>query len=296
MKDLMANWPDEKKKKFFDNNFLNATYRQYQFFRKHKRFLNLRNLKTYDDKLNWLIINRYDASYGKYADKYEVRKIIQQNGLDDLVVNLYGVYDRVEDIDFGNLPEKYVLMLNHGSGPSFYFINRGRYTEKELASAIEKAKTYLADSMKVNFYLGGGERQYEDIVPRILCLEYLENNGKVFLTDYKVLCSYGKCISILVVNERYGGLDYYSTEWEYLPYVKESYRSGVIEPKPVLLDEMLQAASKLSKNLPLARVDFYIVDNKLYFGEITLTPCAGVHKNLNWLGQIEMGKQIELTK
>lgn len=287
---------DSTRKKYFDSNFFNGLYRQYQFFSAHKCFLNLWHPKTYDDKVNWLLLHRYNSDYGIYADKYLVRKFVEESGLGDTLVKLYGVYDSFDEIDYLSLPDKYVLMLNHGSGPKYYFLNRGRYNKDELKEKFEEAKQYMSESLKKDYYYGGGERHYEGIKRKILCLEYLEKNGKDFLTDYKVLCSYGKCIAILVVNERYGGLDYYSTSWEYLPYVKEKYRSGKLEEKPENLDKMLDAASVLSRDLPLARVDFYEVGGKMYFGEITLTPCGGVHRDLTFYGQRQMGKEISLSK
>lgn len=287
---------DKTLKWFFDNNFLNAIYRQALFVRHHGYFLNLIRPKTYDDKVNWLILNQYDASYGKYADKYKVREYVESVGLGDTLAKLYGVYDSFEEIDYKSLPDKYVLMLNHGSGPRCYFINRGRYSKEELEERFNAAKKYMSESLKENYYLGGGERQYEAIERKILCIEYLEDEGKDFLSDYKVVCSYGKTIAILVCTERNKGRDYYSIDWDYLPYVKDRFKSQKNIAKPLVLDDMLKAASILSKDLPLARVDFYIVDGKLYFGEITLTPNSGNHKNLNYRGEKEIGSQIRLVK
>lgn len=89
----------------------------------------------------------------------------------------------------------------------------------------------------------------------------------------------------MVCTDRDAGRDYYSTNWEYLEHVKPEFRSGRLEEKPKCLQEMLNAAAILSKPFPLARIDFYIVNEKLYFGEITLTPSAGNHMNLNEEGQ-----------
>jgi hypothetical protein len=109
------------------------------------------------------------------------------------------------------------------------------------------------------------------------------------------VCSYGKTLAILVCYDRDKGRDYYSTDWTHLDYTKEQFRSEKPIDKPEGLAEMLDAASRLSKPFPIARIDFYIADGKLYFGEITLTPSSGNHKNLSEYGQMELGKMIPVN-
>ena len=135
---------------------------------------------------------------------------------------------------------------------------------------------------------------YASIKPALICEKYLVTDGQERLNDYKVVCSYGKPIAILVCRDRNNGRDYYTPDWQYLEYTKHEYRSGLIEERPIVLHEMLDAASALSRPFPLARIDFYVVNNKLYFGEITLTPSEGIHKNLNEKAQIELGARISL--
>ena len=122
--------------------------------------------------------------------------------------------------------------------------------------------------------------QYADIKPCLIIESLLEREDGKRLTDYKVVCSYGSPYYILVCNDRDNGRDYYSLDWEYMEFTKAEYRSPCKEPKPGCLNQMLEYAAILSKPFPLARVDFYIVNGKIYFGEITLTPSAGCHRYL----------------
>jgi hypothetical protein len=131
------------------------------------------------------------------------------------------------------------------------------------------------------------EYQYEKIKPLILCEKLLEDGENKSIDDYKVVCVDGVPQKILVCTQRDNGRDYYSTDWKYLDHVKEEYKSGKLTPKPECLEQMLVAASTLSKPFPLARIDFYVVNGRLYFSEITLVPSAGMHGNLNEKGQLE---------
>ena len=259
------------------------------YFLRHKRCMNWKRLLHYDEKIHWLMVNTYHEEYGKYADKYEVREYVKECGLENILIPLIGIYENAEQIDYDELPEKFILKTTHASGEDFYCIckEKDNFNKTEANNKLEKA-------LKSAFYKKGCEYHYSKIVPRIICEEYLEMDSQNMLTDYKVICSYGKPLRILVCKDRDKGRDYYDTDWNYCDYVKPQYRSGIVEENPDKLHEMLEAAAILSKPFPLARIDFYIVKGKLYFGEITLTPSAGNHKNLSNKGQIELGKIVRL--
>lgn len=263
----------------------------YIYNRTHKNKIDFKNPITYDEKIHWLMVFLYDKSYGKFADKIAVRDYVTKLGLKNLLIPLEGrgIYKTAEQINFSELPEKYILKTNHGSGEDFYFINDG---EKKVNENQVRKK--IKNALKKNFAYHNYQYHYSGIKPLIICEKYLQTSGQERLTDFKIVCSFGNPIAILVCNDRNNGRDYYSTDWNYLEYVKQEYRSGFLEEKPVVLDEMLKASSLLSKPFPLARIDFYIVNDKLYFGEITLTPSDGNHQYLTDFGQKELGKQIRL--
>lgn len=259
------------------------------YYRGHGSFMNWKTPTTYDEKIHWLLANVYDGSLGTYVDKYQVRSYVEQCGLKELLVPILGVYQKAKDINYDELPEKFVLKTTQGSGKDYYEICS---CKKQLNKKVLEKKFKAA--LQINFARRYGEYQYQDIRPKIICEAFLEESPNSRLDDYKVVCTQGIPRAILVCTNRDAGRDYYSTDWHYLDYVKDEYRSHKLIKKPELLPEMLHAATVLSKPFLLARIDFYITNNKLYFGEITLSPSAGNHHYLNQKGQTELGKMVDL--
>lgn len=261
------------------------------YFYYHKQLPDFKNPVLYDEKIHWLMVNIYDESYGKYADKYEVREYVKTCGLENLLIPLYGVYEHPEEIDYEKIPNEFILMATHGSGENFYVI-----CEDKSKFDILEANRKLSKALKTRYAKMVCEYQYADIKPRIICEKLLKNKDSRRLTDFKVVCVNGKPTRILVCTNRDQGRDYYSLEWEYMENIKPEYRSGKLEERPENLSEMLSVAEILAKPFPLSRIDFYSVEGKLYLGEITLTPCAGNHPYLSEEGQLSWGGEIELPQ
>ncbi len=261
------------------------------YLKNKKEKLNWENPMLYDEKIHWLMVYLYDSSYGRYADKYLVREYVKECGLEHLLIPMLGIYEDASKIEYDKLPNKFILKATHGSGEEFYEI-----CSDKLQIDRAQVQKKMNKALKDKFYKHRCEYQYEKIRPRIICEKLLEEEECKKLSDYKVICTNGKAVAILVCTNRDEGRDYYSIDWEYLEYVKENYRSKELIEKPNLLKEMIGAAEILASSFPLARIDFYMVDNKLYFGEITLTPSAGNHVNLNETGQRKLGEAVCLPR
>lgn len=283
----------EKKRTLFDRIMWllpkKAAHSCIYYFAHQKRKLNYKEPSTYDERIHYLMVYKYDESFGKYADKYRVREYIKECGFEDILVPLLGVYDSPEEIDFSKLPKEYILMTNHASGEDFYEI----VTDNNTADHNGIRKKFKK-AMKRNYAKNRCEYQYKKMKPCILCLEYLKETNHERLTDYKVVCVNGEPQAVLVCTSRDEGRDYYDTDWNYLEYTKKKYRAEERMGKPETLQQMLEAAKKISTPFPLARVDFYVINNILYFSEITLSPSSGNHGYLTRLGQQELAKNIVL--
>lgn len=264
--------------KFFPKSFISKRWQQimgYPIDWEHPRDLN--------EKIQWLTVNSDTTAWTRLADKYQVREYVKEKGLEHLLVPLLGVWDDARKIDFGKLPRKFVLKCNHDSATAMFIdkyspdFNRG-YICKQFNGYLKR-----------NFG-DYGELHYRGIPPRIIAEQFLEmtDTEKELSTshiDYKVWCFNGKPSYVWCFYDRSRRavhLDVYDLDWNYHPEYTVTvghYKKGLgVIPKPQSLHQMLEAASILSAGFPQVRVDFYDIDGKLYFGELTFTSAAGMMK------------------
>ena len=257
----------------------------------HKK-INLKNPRTFNEKIMWLNLNTYyqNKKVTQCADKYLVRQYIEKKGYKDILVDLIGVYDNANSIKWEELPEKFVLKCNHGAGFNIICTDKNKENEQEV-------KKQLQSWLKIDYSKKAAEFQYKDIDRKIICEKYINMGTDSKLPiDYKINCFNGKANCILVCSEREKGLklDYYDLEWKYLDYIVDRYKSNREQAKPENLKEMIEIAENLSKGFPYVRVDLYNINGKIYFGELTFTPAAGLIAYMNDEGQEKLGNLIKI--
>lgn len=238
--------------------------------------LNLHNPKSFNEKIQWLKLNDRKEYYSKLVDKYLSKQIIGKVIGDEYIIPTIGVWDKVEDIKFEKLPEKFVLKCTHDSGGVIVCKDKGKIIDKNIR---KKLKKYF----RRKYYYIHREWPYKNIKPRIIAEVLLENSDNSELKDYKIMCFNGKAKLILVCDDRASSegvkMDFYDENWTKLQIKRPNHPNIKNEcTKPVNLEKMIEIAEKLSKNFKFIRVDFYEVNNKLYFGEITFYPTAGLEK------------------
>ena len=249
-------------------------------YRKYKacmgKELNLASPKTFNEKLQWLKLYDHKPEYTMMVDKYAVRKYIADTIGEEYLIPLLGVWDNPDDIDFDALPKQFVLKCNHNSG-------LGMCICKDKSKLdIEKVKAGLRKGLKQDYYLTCREWPYKNVKRRIIAEEYMSDEGKEELSDYKVLCFNGEAKLIEVHKGRFYGnhtADNYDEFWNKTDI--EQYdlpKSDDIMPKPAFLEEMLYLSKLLSKNLIHVRVDWYFTNNRLYFGELTFFDGSGYNQ------------------
>lgn len=268
-------------------------YLKIRYFLMTGRKLNLKNPKGFCEKLQWLKINDRNPYYTKLVDKYLVKEEIAKTIGEEYVVKNFGVWNTIEDINFSQLPESFVLKTTHAAGASGVLICKDKQDFD-----IDLAKNKLSHSLGVFSFPITREWPYKNIVPRIIAEEYLEDETGS-LRDFKVMCFNGVPKLIQVHLGRFDGLhtqDFYDASWNKLEDLNQDYCivSPVKVPKPKCLDEMLRLSSKLSRNIPHVRVDWYIVKDKLYFGEMTFFDASGYDLFIPYSKEIEIGSWIKL--
>lgn len=238
--------------------------------------LNTDEPSTFNEKLQWLKLYDRKPEYTVMVDKYRVREYIANRVGEKYLIPLIGVWDSPKEIDFSALPDKFVMKCNHNSGLGMCICK-----DKAMLN-IKQVKKSLSKGLKQDYYLTGREWPYKDVPRKIIAEQFLKSD-EGGLTDYKVHCFNGIPKFILVCRDRFteSGLteDFYTTEWEHMD-VKRPNIPNAITPmlKPDKLDEILMLAEKLSKDIPFLRVDFYIVEDKVYFSELTFFPASGFEK------------------
>ncbi len=152
--------------------------------------------------------------------------------------------------------------------------------------------------LRKNYYYHSREWPYKNIEPRIICEEYMVDESGTELKDYKIMCFNGKakCLFICLNRDSKKGLnvDFYDMEWNPMPFERHYPSSGTIIPKPKSFDKMVELAEKLSEDIPFVRVDFYDINGKLYFGELTFYPGAGFEEFTPESYDYKLGSWIEL--
>lgn len=258
--------------------------------------VNWTNPLTLNEKIQWLKLYSDTSLWVRCADKYLVRGYVEECGLSNLLVPLYGVYSSSNEIDFKTLPNSFVLKVNNGSGDSIIVRDKNIINETLVKKQLQK-------DLNRKFGLCSTEYHYLDISPRIIAEKLLVDKTQPdkSLIDYKIWCFNGEPYCVFVVNDRTSDgfqMCLYDLDWNLidgkLHYSAHQQPCSAKIPKPQTLDKMIEAAKLLSKNIPQVRVDFYEIDGKLYFGEMTFTSSGGFMKYFTNDFLLEMGKQIKL--
>lgn len=237
-----------------------------------KKKLDLKSPQTFNEKINYLKLNVFpnDNLIIQCSDKFKVREYLKQKGVEKYLVDLIGVWDNAKEIDFNALPDKFVLKCNHGCGYNVICKNK---KELDIKKTVKKLNTWMNE----DFSNISAEKHYSKINRKIICEKFLENDIK----DYKFFCFSGNPKFFYISQNIEGDFHNMSADFFYIngekaPFERTDHKHFEILPKmPDNLNEMVDLATKLSEDFKFVRVDLFNVTNKIYFSELTFTPCAG---------------------
>ena len=275
-------------------NFINdETYLKMKYYLIIKKRLDLKEPKTFNEKLQWLKLYDRNPEYTKMVDKYEAKKYVSNLIGEECIIPTLGIYDNFEEIDFDKLPEQFVIKPTHTSGDIFICRDKKQINYKKLKKTINRW-------LKRKYYYVHKEWPYKNIKPRIIIEKYMEDSAQYELKDYKFMCFNGKVKCSFVCSDRYGegGLkvDFYDLEWKKMPFQRHYPNSNQDIPKPRKYELMIELAEKLSEGIPFVRVDFYEINGKVYFGELTFFPGSGFEEFTPEKYDRILGDMLELPK
>ena len=251
-----------------------SVYLRIMYYLKTGESLHLKHPITFNEKLQWLKLYNRKLEYTRMVDKVAVKEYVAKVIGEEYVIPTLGVWKSFDDINFDELPKQFVLKCNHDSGGIVICKDKESFNK-------EMAKNKMKKSLRRNYYYPMREWPYKGVKPFIFAEKFMVDESGSELKDYKIFCFDGKPYMIQVdfnrfVNHR---RNIYFTDWSLAPF-EYGYPS---DPKveiirPICLEEMLDFAAKLSQNIPFVRVDFYVIYSKIYFGELTFYPGAGIEK------------------
>lgn len=234
--------------------------------------LNLKNPETFNEKLQWLKLYNHKPEYTTMVDKLAVKKYVSDKIGKQYIIPTLGVWDRFEDIDFDKLPNQFVLKCTHDSGGLVICKDKSKFN-------FHEAKKKIKRSLKKNYYYSGFEWPYKNVLPRIIAEKYMVDESGYELKDYKFFCFNGhvKLFKIDFDRSTEHRANYYSVDGDFLPFGE-----AVCPPQPkrkLLMpsnrEKMILFAEQFAEGIPFLRVDFYEIQGKLYFGELTFFPASG---------------------
>ncbi|MBR6622307.1 MAG: glycosyl transferase [Ruminococcus sp.] len=235
--------------------------------------LNLAKPHTYTEKLQWLKLYDQRPEYTIMVDKCAAKEYVASKIGEQYIIPTIGIWNSPDEIDFSSLPEKFVIKCNHNSGLGMYICH-----DKNKMN-ISKVKRDLKKGMAQDYYLTGREWPYKNVKRRIIAEKYMEDSTYKELRDYKFF-TFNGVPKILYITQGRGAdgatvADFFDMDFNHLPLTIDHDMAETPPDKPECFDEMKRLAAILSEGTPQLRVDFYEVDRKVYFGEMTFFHCSG---------------------
>ena len=267
------------------------TFVKEEFKLRFNKKLDLDVPKTFNEKLQWLKLNDRKEMYTKMVDKHEVKKYVANIIGEKYIIPTLGIYDRFDDIDFDKLPNQFVMKCTHDSGGLIICKDKNRFDKNA-------AKKRMNKFLRRNYYYIHREWPYKDVKPKIIIEKYMEDKNSDELIDYKVMCFNGKAKIIFTCTERFGDglkVTFFDLNWNKLPFERHYPSSDLEIKKPKNYKKMISLSEKLSQIISFVRIDWYEINGKLFFGEYTFYPGAGLEEFTPKIWDEKLGDLIDLS-
>lgn len=234
--------------------------------------------ETFTQKIQFRKLYDNNPLYSICADKYRVREYVKEKIGEEYLVPLYLVTDKLTEEQWDKLPNSFVAKANHNSGPVQIVRDKNKVNKKEIIRELN-------NQLKLDFGVLSMEKYYSDIPRKIIVEKFLENNGEKDLRDYKFFCFNGKVKYCQLIKNRTieETIDFYDKNWKLQEFIgllnpinPIEKHSTTVNNKPKNYSLMLELAEKLARDFDFVRVDFYNIDGKIYFGELTFCPASGI--------------------
>jgi hypothetical protein len=261
-----------------------------EFKRRMGHTLDLKNPQSFSEKIQWLKLYYRNPILPKMSCKYESKKIVEDRVGIEYNVPTHSLYDKAQDIKLDLLPNQVALKATHGSGKNIISLNKSELNEEEI-------QAFFKHALSKNYYLHSKEWAYKEVKPRVIVEELILEDDNQLPKDYKIHCFEGQPKFIQIDYQRFENHTraFYDEDWNKLDFSQGNHpiHKEKVE-KPELLDQMFRISKILSVGLPLLRVDFFYINNKIYVGELTCYPGNGMEKFTDEKWDLKMGEYLKL--
>lgn len=236
--------------------------------------LDVKNPLSFNEKIQWLKLYDRLEIYHTIVDKEQAKKYVAKRIGKEYIIPTLGIWNHWDEIDFAKLPDQFVLKCTHDSGGVVICSRKEKFN-------IKNAKKIIQRSLTSDFFWIGREWPYKNLKPQIIAEQFIGKGTD--LIDYKFMCFNGKVKTVFTCSNRStkdGTLNvtFYDVNWKRMPFERHYPADPNEIHKPHNYDKMVELAEILSKDHPFIRVDFYEVNEKIYFGELTLYPGNGLEE------------------
>jgi len=273
-----------------------------RFEKAHGYKLDIKNVNTINEKMQWLKIYDRTALHTLCADKLLARGFYESKFGSKYLIPLFFQTNDWKEIVPDNMPDfPFIIKPNHASGWYKIVHNKNDVNWAELQT---ECRFWLSQ----NYYKYQREWQYKNIPAMIIVEKLLMNDNGIIPTNFRVHCMHGRveliALTIYLGNntDDYRNLKF-NREWEYLDFdwadsktdlsklrYKEEYK------KPQNLDLIVHISEECSKHFKYVRVDFYENEGILYHGELTFHDGGGFEIITPFAWDIKLGAMIDLNK
>lgn len=265
------------------------------FYADNEYYLDFENPKTFNEKIHWLRKHYLldNPLTDMISDKLQFKSYIAEKLGAEYIIPLLGQWEDPRNIDWDALPDKFVLKSNWGGDGQQVLVVKDK-SKLDIPATVKKLREWIAPWGSPYYY--AYTPIFKNIKPCIIAEEFVEGLGSEFY-DYKFFCFNGAPKMVYVTTnwaQDSHKMSYYDINWEKMDLIYSNYEAFDM-PKPDNLDKMLEIATKLSKEFPFVRVDFFDLKNRVVLSEMTFTPGGGLGKYdpVEW--DYKLGEMLDIS-
>lgn len=253
----------------------------------------LKNPKTFNEKILWSKFHIRDKNIIQCCDKYAVKEYVAKTIGEQYTLPVLAHWDDASKISFDGLPDKFVLKVNWGSGLNIFVTDKNSIDREKIIRQVGMWMQPWHNSYYATFNWA-----YQYVKPVAFVEPYIEQmNDQVF--DYKFFFNHGKYVYMFIATDRLDDLriTYFDENFQFMPFTKAGRKYAEKLPEmPKHLDEMLKLGAELAKPFQFVRVDFYEVGDRIYVGEMTFYTGAGVLPFSPPEWDLKLGEKMDLKE